>query len=371
MHPDDPRTPSPRDEHAFNAWLDALVTDPSTSVTSASADPSSARDLAEATSAARQFHELARAAADATARPTTSNDPHDTWEHILMAHQSPAPLAAPIPLSSPTRPHATMQRLNRFLSIAAVLALLIGAASTAWLHRGSLGLGGGGNDPQGPTDLAAITLPNGQTVEVAYDVPTADDCTVAPLTVDEVMTKLDTPYSALDVLGIASPVAYSPMPDDVYDTVAELQREWLACALFGSPLQRWALESNRLVRQEIQNAYFPVINMAVIEADLTALARGEEVARFQSPTITDGAELPMLVPQVDGAPSFMVNGTNAFLTVIWVRTDGTILTPSGTREDLEPYQNASFLEQSLPNTWRFVNVTDGEWLLDQLEVMRG
>lgn len=309
-----------------------------------------------------------------------------------MSSSMPAPQPVPWPFAAAhDRNHRQSGRLNtinRFLSIAAVLALLIAGASTAWMNRGNLGFGGG-DGPSGPTQLAAITLPSGQTVQIAYEVPTKEDCTVAPLTVDEVMTKLRTrgwpmptkPAGTPPPDVITTPDSASAMiPADHYDAqtfeaLKAAQKQWLACSLYGSPFQRWALESNEFVQKEFQAAYMPVFDLTAIEADLTKLEAGEDIGRFTTPPVTDDGYLPMVIDTAEGYYNVLNPNGSAAISILWMKADGSILQPFGATEDepgIQNYLSASRLEQTLPNVWTFrKDATTGVWLLDSLSIGMG
>jgi hypothetical protein len=78
-------------------------------------------------------------------------------------------LSPPVAPVRPFRPPVRMAA-NRIVTLAAVLAILIATAGTAWIQRDRLGFGGGGDGPE-PLSYGTFMLPNGQEVEVAYDVP--------------------------------------------------------------------------------------------------------------------------------------------------------------------------------------------------------
>lgn len=390
MHPDNhpPDNPTQFDANQFDAWLDAFVAGPSTP---AAVEPEPASpDLAAAQSAARQVHELADVAATAHASPPPSTA---SWEEILMSTVATTPTTvppSPVPIGAHHRTRTRrMETVNRILSIAAVLAILIAGASTAWLNRSHLGFGGGGDEPH--SYLAAITLPSGQEVNITYTVPTKEDCTVTPLTVDQVMTRLQTrtnpippkasPPSEAESATMATPSSAFPkgnnseMTQETFDTLKANQVEWLACSLYGSPFQRWALESNEMVQQEFQAAYMPVFDIAAIRADLEKLANGEEVSHFTAPVLTPDGYLPMVIDARVGYYTVMSYDDKASISILWMRADGQRLQPFGTTAEdpnLQPYIKASRVEQSLPNVWTFrLNKATGDWLLDSLTVGMG
>lgn len=296
-------------------------------------------------------------------------------------------LSSPVTSGGLTRPRLG-GTINHIVSIAAVVAILLATAGAAWMQRDRLGFGGGDDGPE-PLSYGTFMLPNGQEVEVAYDVPSEEDCAVEPLTVDEMMEKLNAPYysqesadakaTAIAMLESGTPLPESNQPHDytlpevTYHDIAAVQREWLACSLFGSPLQRWALETHLMVQREFRQRYMPVIDMALIRQDLEDLAAGNE-NRLSGPTLTDESLLPMVpAAYIDGMYNVTEMDGSAGITIVWVRPDGTALWNFGeTMADLEPFISASPLEQQLPNAWNFrQNPETGQWQLNDMRQTGG
>ena len=129
------------------------------------------------------------------------------------------------------------------------------------------------------------------------DLPTAEDCTVEPLTVDEVLWYVTDPFSATESIDIYhpapeptmyleptslpgftsaiptdEPTGATPQPTlttepyfepgfantDQLSAVAATQRVWMACVLADSYFQKWALEDPGFVRQQVLEA-LPVL----------------------------------------------------------------------------------------------------------------
>jgi hypothetical protein len=249
------------------------------------------------------------------------------------------------------------------LAIAVAVAIVLASAGTAWINRDRLGIGGGG-EPES-LEFASFVLPNGQVVEFAYSVPTKNDCAVAPLTVDQVMQKVETPidYGKDQGAALATAAAiYGTYPageggfnvkpyslsESAYDAIAPAQREWLACALYGSPFQRWALETDARVQREILQRYFPLIDLALIRQDLEDLAAGKE-NRLSSPTLTGESLLPMVPGYMEGYSNYMRSDMDAEITVVWVRPDGTQVTYFADEAKYEAASPSPF-ERLLPNS---------------------
>ncbi len=369
----------------------------------------------------------------ASVPPPTLGMPDHSISSQRKDHQVDSPFTQPV-APVPIGRIGTGNAFTRIISIAAVVSILLAASATVWFSLDRLGIGSGGDGPES-LSYATFVLPSGQEVEIAYDVPSAEECTVEPLSVDEMMAKLDAPYysqesadaKATEIANAESgpsstdpartpaptmadsnsPVAPTQtsdvplptetavdvdptmsfdgegeesyrshnytLPEPTYYEIATAQREWLACSLFGTPFQRWALETDQKVQNDFRQLYMPVIDMALIRQDLEDLAAGNE-NRLSAPTITDESLLPMV-------PSTYVNGyynarkgdDNVDITVFWVWPDGTPLLNFGeTEADLEPYLAASPLEQLLPNAWNFrQNSETGQWQLNDMRYSGG
>ncbi|MGN6030292.1 MAG: hypothetical protein ACTHQE_01375 [Thermomicrobiales bacterium] len=139
--PDMPDTPDVLD--VFDTWLDALFTSPPSHPSDATAqvETDADTDASPEASAARDLRMLA-AQTDAITLPAPS------WKEILMASQHPT-TNAPVP--SPGNAHRTPTRLgatlNRIVSIAAILAIVVAGIATAWIARDRLGFGDDGHQP--------------------------------------------------------------------------------------------------------------------------------------------------------------------------------------------------------------------------------
>jgi hypothetical protein len=167
-------------------------------------------------------------------------------------------------------------------NIALALILVATLGLGAWRATdGFQGIGNGGDDPGpgGNTAFAPETRVFTPEAEEATPeatlplLPTADECTVAPLTVDEVLWYIDNPGEAArnrtlaatpqdaatdaatptndEVLATANAFMPGPASPDQLAAMASVQRIWMACVLADSPFQRWALESPALVAEQV------------------------------------------------------------------------------------------------------------------------
>ncbi len=292
------RTPSPEDR--FNAYLDALAAGQSTpeasdAVADLSADPSVPAETA------RELHDLARAADARQGDP-----PESIWETIMNAGIA-APSASPHRIKAWSGPkessgssgkaitamrpeHQTrygrrgIQHAGRWVNGLATVVLLLGLAA-GWYFSG---FGPGGSGCSGDDGhLAALPAMQDGT-PAATPAPMAllgpEDCTVEPLTVDEVMAIVENPDVRVAQLGLygdkftpgdsmyeepslgssTGPVVWPREPNDVTvpggETRAHIEaaaNEYLACLSWGTNFQLWALEYPGQVQSTILSN-FPV-----------------------------------------------------------------------------------------------------------------
>ncbi len=258
-------------EHQFDIWLDAYVAGMSTPASRAASDsvPGDIRDTA------RQFHTLAGLAHGAERSPTLPPFA-PTWEDFMHAQPaSLSPIAHPetrraadlvsapplstahnLPVSRPIARHRPAW--DRAFSTALVAAIVLALATGIW--RASDGMPFSSGD--GPPDSPGIPF-GGQVAQDESDpvvLPTAEDCTVEPLTVDEVIWYIQSPLEALYSTDVANP---GPLPTEVVLATppatnppnfeqrpatpeelagaAETQRMLMACVLADSYFQIWAL----------------------------------------------------------------------------------------------------------------------------------
>ena len=294
---------------SFDQWLDGKVSGKSTSADETSNDAPDSHQLREAAS---QFHDLAASSDRLTGDPATTERLDHIWENVMMktALASPVPTAgissgstnAPIPIGR-ANPLVSRRRwpvvVNAFVAAALVLGLSFGIWQTYQ------GLNGGGNDPKS-TEFSAFlqaTAESEGTPQVmnwngtpvlapdlgVIDMPVAQDCTVEPLTVDQVLGYVDAPYTpnggpdqADRMKGSGSETLaydYSGEPPElVFSQITELQREWSACVQAGSWMQLFALLDSRALYSIVIELLYPTYltreeGRAIIEA-LESTGRG-------------------------------------------------------------------------------------------------
>jgi hypothetical protein len=312
------------DHTQFDTWLDAFVAGMSTPASRAASDSTNA----EVREAARQFHGLARHAERTAPEPSgiassweafmstqelsigptrrgrprvgpfDTNGASPDISQIPVSHQlSDAPGMSPAATRRTAGPR-TPYRGSRWhiafnIALAALLVVTFGIGiwrATAGGFNGT----GGGNDPGGGQQSAfapetRVFTPEAsdatpESVAELPLIPTAAECTVEPLTIDEVLWYVEDPAGAsrsremesvgtpesgqgaiatpgsetaelLDDLLVSFPIeSFEPGPasPEQLDAIASVQRMWMACVLADSPFQRWALESPSLVAEQVQ-----------------------------------------------------------------------------------------------------------------------
>ncbi len=196
---------------------------------------------------------------------------------------------------------------DRAFSAALVAAIVLALSTGIW--RAGDGFGDFGNGGDSGSEQQAAFAPDtrvwtpeaSEATPEAEDeralLPTAEECTVEPLTVDDVLWYIDdpigatmshdmdqpatpdpniesapmeptvppdgfivdgelvwsTPGSEPDPLVASPPPVFTPGPASAeqFAAVAEVQRMWMACVLADSTFQRWALESPSLVLEQV------------------------------------------------------------------------------------------------------------------------
>lgn len=301
-------------EDQFDIWLDAYVAGRSTPASRAASDsvPGDVR------AAARQFHGLAHGSERSPTLPPLA----PTWEDFMSTNAAAAApaihpetrrvaaLSPPVHRDSSVKSNLPYRGAHWHVALNVALALLLIAVIGGGVWRATGGFGSNGADWQSAfapdtrvwTPEALEATP-GSDAERAL-LPTAEECTVEPLTVDDVLWYIEDPIAATmsrdieqattpDVslepteaaanvwIADATPAVTDSMPfptesseivriEDTWPAasplptftpgpaspeqlaaIAEVQREWMACVLADSPFQRWALESPALVAEQV------------------------------------------------------------------------------------------------------------------------
>lgn len=288
----------------ISEWLDAVAEGESPPATGQGSDP----DLDSLRASASRFHALARAGERYAAAVSPLPD---TWEDLMSInaptmdstyeHQTRT-MGAVKPVSSeeghgrfPLRNLPWNQTANILLAAALILAVSAGI----WRATGGVSFGIGGGPPDQPTVPFGGFVNQDATPEVsAVDpaaMPKAEDCTVQPLTVDEVIHILQQRNpstgwfpSIATPRNSATPGSDPAIPGD-YPTevqitdVTAVQQMWKSCALAKSWFQMWAVETPALVQEQVLKALPPLTGEQEARSLLESLEDGELVDGFSIP----------------------------------------------------------------------------------------
>jgi len=387
----------------FDHWLDAMVSgmpDPETDTESdATTDLASSRDVQNA---ARQFHGLAARADRTTQEFATSTRLDAIWEDIMDARMPRSAIVtgntahgeAPSARTGRGTADRSPFPLGRFQPIinGMLAAALVLSLSTGIWRAGSvfnLEFGGGGNGS--PSRLAGLDNQDATPDASAsgrVTLPTAEECTVTPLTIDEVIEILKDPvgtYVTNQTAGAATPAAPEatveaerrataialdefggPVPQEIMDEVAATQRQWVACVMKGSYFHVWALMYPGTVHDEITRVLPLFTSEEETRAMLTEL---ERAGSFEELSPLSDWSISRQVSLVDPDPStahFSVSGdgTWALVSTGWIVYDG-----EGNPLGSHPYT-------SDPNTayvpWSFTLLgANGPWVVTTVGGFRG
>lgn len=240
--------PYDRRSDVFTNWLDAQVTGNSTPDHELAADA----DLADLCAAADQFHGLAERLGQGATRVSQSTR---SWEDIMSAN--PAGLSPDLSVSTGHAPASSRwdrssmrSRFDRFMTGALAAALVVAIGGGAWLVADRTPFGGG-KEPPGTIDYGSLGSMAATPDFEVVDLPTAADCTIEPLTIDEVLWYIRDPRGATYTLSAATPAPSSIVASSVglpdmqdpatWQNISEAQRMWMACVLAESPFQAWAV----------------------------------------------------------------------------------------------------------------------------------
>lgn len=382
----------------FDHWLDAMVSGmpaPETGKASdATTDPASSRDVQNA---ARQFHGLAARADRTTQEFATTTRLNTIWEDIMDAQLAPTAAVtgntahgeapgARAGTGTIERSPVPLGRFQPIINGMLAAALILAVATGIWRAQDGFDLGfGNGEDDQMPVQFSAMTGQGEATFE-ADPVPTADECTIAPLTVDEVIEIFQKPLVYIyepgnQIVPMATPAAGAlsepppvvrPEPSVIQEIVAT-QRTWLACMIAGDPFQVWAMESDVRIVQSIGNRYLGGYDLEAIRADLEAVQRsGAKGTRFELPAYSDDTLVPMVIGE--DIDIYYTHNVDTFVSaaLYWTTVDGALAGRPGylTEKQFNDPAHAPLRDQfvSRNNTGIYTYSTDrNRWLFQGTE----
>jgi hypothetical protein len=283
--PDPQDDPDPYDEpdpyDQFDNWLDDVVRGESTPGDDAAADDNTAGS-AQLRAAARQIHDLAAQSDRVTDDSATGDRLDRILEQVMMntgamTAGGGAGVRTGAAVSGNSRNGRTVPLLARhrwqgIVNTVVAAALILGLSVGVWLTF--QGMNGGEGDDPGSVPVAGLTQGDStpQTTDV-FDPPSAEDCKVEPLTVDEVMAIVDNPagkgYESEEQMRAQSTPPMNvandkrgdqhniPPSQEAVDAISAVHREWQACVLAGSYFQLWALSDPMLVFREVTGLLYP------------------------------------------------------------------------------------------------------------------
>lgn len=265
----------------FSDWLDANVAGTSPPDMETGADS----DFLDICAAAKQFHgldqQLAQYAVVVSSRTKS-------WEEVMSV---PASLQS----SDPAATRSVITRTGfaarthprpweRAASVLLVASIILVVSVGLW--QASDGFGGSGNGPNSSSNehVAFAPDPSVWTPEPSnatpvagptfVDLPDASECTIEPLTIDEVLAIVDDPDSTMGSLGLYTNLVRStpenansegpgyleinkPPSRETLNELITVQREWIACSMADSWFQRWALSDPRVVARDVTERLYP------------------------------------------------------------------------------------------------------------------
>ncbi|HWV35740.1 MAG TPA: hypothetical protein VNZ55_08905 [Thermomicrobiales bacterium] len=351
----------------FDRQLDAWVTGtpaPEPVATSTASDRARLDRLTSTFRQAAAMDTAGRERAESTSGHAATQQ--DIWEDIMSATTAKIPRSSrpsgpfedtpwmeqrvegSLPHAVPPRKRsgargAWMPHLSPVLNVAMVAIMLLTLGLGAFVVTGGSdrwGIGGNGNDP-GPGVNGLASLPAGlQGTPVATgDLPTASECTVTPLTVDQVMDRIKgtSSYPSVEMatkaaagstgtgaaptvasvqgnarlnngetpVAMATPAQTGPQRPSA-EMLAEItaaHRQFVACVLKGDQFQVWALiDPESVYWRNFLNTYPPFTDEATVRADMEALADGSAGLDSLIPNVTNMLLIDRYLPTVNPDP---------------------------------------------------------------------
>lgn len=374
-----------RNTHHFDRWLDAFVNGKSTPGNELASDESStlaASGTLQKT--ARQFHDLAAQADRQDSDATTTDRLDRIWENIMIPATAPVtgnPSAGPnrtVPPATTANPHHRTRSL-RWQSIVNSLlaaALILGLSFGIWQTWDRFNTGGNGGNPE-PSHIAALLPANDATPESAFtpgELPTAEECTVTPLTVDDVMEIVDDPYLTNrqvsgELIGTPEEVYSSstfynrPPSQEDLDAIGEAHRQWIACITAGNWFQVWALTDRIEVQREVRDWLYPTyLTRQEGRSLLVELEQNGKADDLQTTTIAINGDIR--IPLVDPNPQ---HSNQPIVGYGYVQVGMIIYGPNGA----ELRSRSAAIGEQLPLNQYITYKRDpftGQWKISQIEL---
>ncbi len=240
-----------------------------------------------------------------TAIPSSSR-PSDTPEETTWTRkrvERSLPQAARSKNSTlPLRSSRWLPTLSPVLNVAMVAIMVLTLGFGAFTITGGgdrRGLGGNGDDAGNPQVLASPPTVTESTPSALESLPTAADCQASPLTINQVMMRIERGR------GRIAPI-FQPRPETlplggpdqhVLDDIAGQQREFLACVMRGNLFQIWTFISpDSTYWNSILGNYGAFVSEETVRADLERLQ-----------ALGDDPFLERIIAAIEGSPDLITN----------------------------------------------------------------
>ena len=340
--------------------------------------------------------------ADHERREQNDHDRQQIWEQLMTTAQFPQTVAQPSGYAAaqaafPTEKNPHVRKADRYFGrsyvLNAVLAacLVFALATGAWVTGQRFSGGNGGEDPVQFGMTGQVEGTPGATPDLSsiapIEWPTADDCTVTPLTVDEVIAILRNPVGYfIAVQAPSTPTAVEAeatnkanldaalrgeagvVTPEIMERVVAVQREWVACTMKGSYFQVWALEYPVLVAEQVEDVLPLFTSEEEARALLTQLEEEGSVDGFL-PQLSYGRDRWISLIDPDPANSWYSASADGSWAMVWasqINYDEGGFAVNRSLYGSDATQNGSYAE------WRFTSLNDeGPWMIEQVGGDRG
>lgn len=279
-----------------------------------------------------------------------------------------------------TRPIITLPTWTHHLHMVSTGLLILAVAALSFAASGPNGIDGGGDSDgsgDGPSHFAAVpvaTVPdNAVTSSIPY--PTADECTVEPMTREELIQHIQEANIATEPEQQLYERAIEPSDEDA-EAIMQTFNEWQACGLdtpttgfaYNLRLQTPWFSANQLgvfYNYDLGAVQRPISEEKIVEyVDLNL--RPEQAATppvvFGTPPHMPEEEMPEMLPIPDDATPVVYEGGGASPTIF---AEDIVITGPNTAMAYAYFVNPETQEVMVttPLTFWFENV-DGQWKVD-------
>lgn len=198
-----------------------------------------------------------------------------------------------------------------------------------WIENGIAGTGmpgfGDTLDSGQITDVIAYLRDLQNDAVAARDAPGADDCQIAPRTLESIAQMAGTPASAPPTPDVAGS---EPADQATIAAINETARELVACSNAGDTMRRLALYSDRRIRMSYPQGPTPVLErmaeaaMPVVEYERVALINLDEVMRMPDGRVSAQVAIDNPVLHTHALATPGVNPQEDVARLVFVQQDG-------------------------------------------------